>query len=745
MRLAICSFVFLALALAAGASQPAALTIDYPADRTIFPPDLAPPTFLFRDAAPGNAAWRVNVAFTSGAAPITLDIQAEWNRVGEIDYRAISETNELPRLTPQQAAARAWTPDAAAWEAIKKGSSGAPATLTIIGLQSGAATSQGSITLTTAKDPVGAPVFFRDVPLMPAELEKGIIKPLPKAAIPLIAWRLRYVHETQSRTLVTGLPTCANCHSFSKDGKTLGMDLDGPQNDKGLYALVPINRDTVIRNQDVVAWSSFKGKLGGALRVGFMSQVSPDSRFVVTMVNPSELGIEDRGKDVKGNFYVQNFTQYRFLQVFYPTRGVLAWYSRETGRLQPLPGADDPRYVHANATWSPDGKYLIFARAASRDPYTPGATPAARANDPNETQIQYDLYRIPFNDGKGGTPEPIPGASANGMSNSFPKISPDGRWLVWVQAKNGLLMRPDGKLFIASLAGGKPRQMTCNTPLMNSWHSFSPNGRWMVFSSKSRSPYTQMYLTHIDENGNDSPPVLVENATAANRAVNIPEFVNVAPDAWASIQAPATEFYRISDNALELMQAAKLDESIAEWQKALAMEPDDVSALSNYGSALSVAGRTEDAMAQFEKAVKLNPDNYRTLSNYGAALARAGRFDDAAKRLERAHEINPDDAATWNVLGAVLLRLGNLERAETLLRKAVEANPADSNAQNNLGGVLAKAGRFAEAVPHFEKALAAEPDSIQTHDNLGRALRELGKTDLAERHLRRAAELRGQK
>jgi hypothetical protein len=39
------------------------------------------------------------------------------------------------------------------------------------------------------------------------------------------------------------------------------------------------------------------------------------------------------------NYYVANFTDYRFLQVFFPTRGILAWYSRNTGILQPLPGA----------------------------------------------------------------------------------------------------------------------------------------------------------------------------------------------------------------------------------------------------------------------------------------------------------------------------------------------------------------------------------------------------------------------
>jgi hypothetical protein len=44
-----------------------------------------------------------------------------------------------------------------------------------------------------------------------------------------------------------------------------------------------------------------------------------------------------------------------------------------------------------------------------------------------------------------------------------------------------------------------------------------------------------MFLTHLDEEGQDSPAILIENATAANRAVNIPEFVNIPPDALLRI------------------------------------------------------------------------------------------------------------------------------------------------------------------------------------------------------------------
>jgi Flp pilus assembly protein TadD len=752
-----CLVVAAVMAVECLAAQRVSIAIDYPAEKSVFPPDLAPPTFLWRDPADAATVWRIDIAFASGAAGIQTVVPGERMRIGEIDERCVAATNQLPKLTPQQEATRTWRPEPEIWEAIKKHSAAALAKITIRGFRdaaSGAAVSENSVTITTSKDPVGAPIFFRDVPLMPAELEKGVIRPLPKPALPLVAWRLRYVGESSSRLLVDNLPTCANCHSFSKDGKTLGLDMDGPQNDKGLYALVPIRRQVTIRNEDVIAWSSFRGKLGGKLRVGFMSQVSPEGDYVVTMVNPSEMGVQpvapgpgkspiELPKDVQGNFYVANFKDYRFLQVFYPTRGVLAWYSRETGKLQPLPGADDPRYVHTNAVWSPDGKYLVFARAEARDPYPEGVKLAEKANDPNETQIQYDLYRIPFNEGRGGKPEPIRGASRNGMSNSFPKVSPDGRWIVFVQARNGLLMRPDSQLYIVPAEGGKARRMSSNTPLMNSWHSFAPNGRWLVFSSKSRSPYTQMFLTHIDEKGNDSPPILIENATAANRAVNLPEFVNVPMDGWTKIEAPATEFYRLADNGLEFLQKGQYDAAISEFRKALAMDPDDTTALSNLGVALTSAGRFDEAAAQFRKTIEVDPENFKAHGNLGVALARSGRFAEAIPALEKAVSLDPDDARTRSALGGALVNLGRLDDAMAHLRRALEINPDDTDAHNNLGGILARAGKFDESIPHFEKALAAEPNSVAVRYNLGRALAAKGSFNEGIPHVEKAAELSG--
>ena len=150
------------------------------------------------------------------------------------------------------------------------------------------------------------------------------------------------------------------------------------------------------------------------------------------------------------------------------------------------------------------------------------------------------------------------------MSNNFPKVSPDGKWIVLVQNKNGLLMRPDSKLYIVPFRrAAKARLMHCNLAPMNSWHTWSPNGHWLAFSSKARGPYTRLMLTHIDADGNDTPAIIVDDTTAANRAINIPEFVNLPPGTCIDkIDPQATDFYRLFDEAYAQIENNQFPEAI---------------------------------------------------------------------------------------------------------------------------------------------------------------------------------------
>jgi Tol biopolymer transport system component len=67
----------------------------------------------------------------------------------------------------------------------------------------------------------------------------------------------------------------------------------------------------------------------------------------------------------------------------------------------------------------------------------------------------YDLYKIPFNDGKGGTPERLAGASNNGMSNYFPKYSPDGKWIVFTKSKTTCCSSPTAAVHISIEAASR--------------------------------------------------------------------------------------------------------------------------------------------------------------------------------------------------------------------------------------------------------------------------------------------------
>jgi tetratricopeptide (TPR) repeat protein len=573
---------------------------------------------------------------------------------------------------------------------------------------------------------------------MPSEGANHVVQPLAPSKLSLIAWRLRDIGKPESQLLMTGLHTCANCHSFSADGKTMGMDVDGPGNDKGLYAVVPVQQHMAIRNDDTVSWNT--DLRVGQSRVGFMSQVSPDGKYVLTT-------FAGRDQSIGSSYFVTNFKDYRFLQVFYPTRGILTWYNRETARREPLPGADDPRYVQTDGVWSPDGKSIVFVRAEAKEPHPEGVPLPTEANDPNEVQIQYSLYRVPFNEGKGGVTEPVLGASNNGMSNSFPKISPDGRWIVFVKSKNAQLMRPDSELYIVPSTGGAARKMRCNTSLMNSWHSFSPNGRWMVFSSKSRSPYTQMYLTHIDADGNDSPPILIEDSTAANRAVNLPEFVNIAPDAVLDMTSPASELYRLIDEAGSLQDAGNKDEAFETWKKAIAMDPEDARVNNGMGMALTDAGRLKEAVFYLKKATQANSNFLQAFYALGSVEMREHQVEDAIDAWQNAVRIYPGFFQAHEGLGFAYYMQGKYRESLAQLRLALDGEPDRVSVLKLAASLMATSADASlrngpEAVILAERARdLTQSQDISVLDTLSSSYAENGRFDQAKEAVNQALAL----
>jgi Flp pilus assembly protein TadD len=182
-----------------------------------------------------------------------------------------------------------------------------------------------------------------------------------------------------------------------------------------------------------------------------------------------------------------------------------------------------------------------------------------------------------------------------------------------------------------------------------------------------------MFLTHIDEEGNDTPAILIENATAADRAVNIPEFVNIPAEGLQAIEVPAADFYRLYDRAAELNRAGEHARALEVWREALRLEPDDARPHNNLGVTLTRLGRQREALESYRRAIELDARYTSAHFNLGAAQWSLGDFAGALRSWEEAARLSSgNDPEILDMLAGAYVASGRKAEAEATARKALQ-------------------------------------------------------------------------
>jgi hypothetical protein len=215
----------------------------------------------------------------------------------------------------------------------------------------------------------------------------------------------------------------------------------------------------------------------------------------------------------------------------------LAYYDVESETVKRCGPLSKKDRLETYPGWSNDGKYLYYCSA----PIKWSTSQMEQVTQETIEGVKYDLMRISYDLTRDtwGEPEVVVSADESGKSSLEPRVSPDGRWLLFCMCDYSCfpVYQPSSDLYIIDLERARTdgkfeyRKLDVNSQTSESWHSWSSNSRWIAFSSKRmHGAFTRTYFSHVDPNGMASKPFVLPQKDpdyyeSCLRTFSVPELV----------------------------------------------------------------------------------------------------------------------------------------------------------------------------------------------------------------------------
>jgi superkiller protein 3 len=175
-----------------------------------------------------------------------------------------------------------------------------------------------------------------------------------------------------------------------------------------------------------------------------------------------------------------------------------------------------------------------------------------------------------------------------------------------------------------------------------------------------------------------------------------------------AVHAASDEAVQRNNLGASLLQQGKMEEAIAEFRKAVTLDPKYTGAQLNLAYAYDRQGRIAEALAQYQTVIALEPENLFAQNNLGVLYDKQGRYDEAIAAFEQVLQIDPSNATALRNLENAKRNNGIVQEQEERFaqaRKEVEARPEDPRAAYNLGRLHASFDEKDQALEWLAKAV----------------------------------------
>ena len=163
------------------------------------------------------------------------------------------------------------------------------------------------------------------------------------------------------------------------------------------------------------------------------------------------------------------------------------------------------------------------------------------------------------------------------------------------------------------------------------------------------------------------------------------------------------------------------------YEHAIAVGYDGARVRCRLGLAERAAGAPRDRVAaEFERAIALDPDEVNARIFLSAMALQESRLDDARRWIGEALRVGPHDPAAENIAGWIESLTGDPQRAEAHYRAALALDPHHPAAHYELALLYLRTGRLDDAELHLRASLAAAPWNAIAATDLGALLVQRG-------------------